>query len=198
MSIRPTPIVVTPPSVEPLTLAEAKAHCAVSSTFIGDDALLTGMIAAARRQAEHKTGTAIIRQELELTLDAFPPDSLSLQRGPALTVTWVKYYDASGVEQTLSPSAYTLDAAVQPGFLLPAYNTEWPDTLDSANAVRVRYYSGMAEDSTGVPEDLRSWMLLMVGAYYRNREAFAQGVTVAELPGRFVESLLDPYTRVTI
>ena len=38
---------------------------------------------------------------------------------------------------------------------------------------------------------MTQWLLQQVAAMYRNREAFAQGLTVAELPGRFVDGLLD-------
>ena len=52
-------------------------------------------------------------------------------------------------------------------------------------------------NAAAVPDGIKSWIKLHVGALYRNREAFSQGVSVAELPNRFTDSLLDPW-RLTV
>lgn len=196
MNVRPTPLVIQPPAQEPVSLADAKGHCIVSGS--DDDALLTRMIAAARRNAEHRTQASFIARELELRFDAFPLGAIELAQGPVSEIKWVKYTDTTGVEQTLDPSAYVLDAAAPPGYVLPAYDTEWPDTRSTPNAVRVRYVAGFGVDPTDVPEDVRAWLLITVATLYQQREAFVQGTIVAELPNRFVDSLLDAYSRVTV
>ena len=51
---------ITPPAIEPVTLAEAKAHLKVDTT--DDDTLITSLIAAARARAEWHTRRAFITQ----------------------------------------------------------------------------------------------------------------------------------------
>src|SRR4051794_4197557 len=61
---------ITPPSVEPVTLAEAKLHCKVD--FTDDDALITSLIAAARMVCETRLRQALVTQTWVLYLDSFP------------------------------------------------------------------------------------------------------------------------------
>lgn len=63
--------------------------------------ILSPCAKAATEAAEQMTGRAIMPQTWELTLDAFP-DALELTRVPVASVTSLKYFDATGTEQTLS------------------------------------------------------------------------------------------------
>lgn len=181
---------ITLPATEPITLAQLKAQCRVDTS--DDDAVLTLAIAAARAKAENYTGTAIISQVWEQTLDAFPEAEIELLKPPVTIINAVTYIDASGAAQTLAGSAHALDAGTFPGWLLPAYDTSWPDTRDQANAVTIRYTTGYA-DANSVPGDMRAWLLLTAAFIYAQREVMVLGGKVAEIPARFVDSLLDPY-----
>jgi hypothetical protein len=59
------------------------------------------------------------------------------------------------------------------------------------NAVRVRYTCGYGAASE-VPQSIKHWILLAVGAWHAQREAFVAGQASA-LPDRFWHRLLDPY-----
>lgn len=180
----------TAATTEPITLAQLKAQCRVDSS--DDDAVLTLAIAAARAKAENYTGTAIISQIWEQTLDAFPEAEIELLKPPVTAINAVTYIDANGAAQTLSSAAYALDASTFPGWLLPAYDTSWPDTRDQANAVTIRYTAGYA-DAAAVPGDMRAWLLMTAAFIYAQREVMVLGGKVAEIPSRFCDSLLDPY-----
>ena len=180
---------IAAPILEPMTLAEAKLHLRVDGT--DEDALITSLIGAARRGAEHKLNRALITQTWELALDAFPDGSIELPMSRALSIVSVKYLDSSGVEQTVDSADYALDAATTPGWVLLASDATWPTTYDGANAVRVRFTCGYGPAASDVPADVVAWCKLQVGALYRNREGFAAGQSVAELPGRFFDALLD-------
>jgi uncharacterized phiE125 gp8 family phage protein len=68
-----------------------------------------------------------------------------------------------------------------------------PVTISGAGT-GTHFMGGMAGDAQGVvPEGIRAWMLLRLGALYENREevALLNRGTIAELP--FVDALLDPY-----
>lgn len=182
-------VLITPPALEPVTLAEAKLHCKVDST--DDDTLLAIYITSARAAAEHETGRALVTQTWELLLDAFPCDEVELPKPNVLSITSVKYTDTDGVEQTIGSPNYTFDNARLTGWLLPAVDYAWPSTQAVANAVRVRFTAGYGAAASDVPANVRHWMLMQIGAAYRNRDAFAAGFSVAEYPNRFVDHLLD-------
>lgn len=183
---------VTPPTVLPVSLATAKLHLRVDGA--DEDALITAMLQSAAASCEHETSRALTTQTWERVLDAFPAagGAIALGMPPVVSIDSVTYRDPAGASQTLAPSAYSLDTVTEPGWLLPAVDQAWPDTQPVANAVVVRFTCGVATPAE-VPPPLASWILLQVGALYRNREAFAEGRTVAELPNRFTAALLDRY-----
>lgn len=157
--------VITPPS-ESITRAEAKVQLRVDdiSGSHPDDSLIDGLITAAREYAEHYTQISIGSQTLELALDEFPgtSDAIELRHGPVTAITSVSYVDEDEVTQTLVSSDYTLDDYQNPAWLLPAYNTEWPSTLDTANAVKVRYATG----ATTTPKAVKDAMLVHIQLSY--------------------------------
>lgn len=179
--------VITPPSTV-IPVAEVLRHLKDEGADTNRQAEVLALLSAARAHAEHYCNKAFGSQTLELALDAFPAGGIELPRGPATTIASVKYLDSTGAEQTLSPTAYTLDDYhSQTHWLLPAYGAEWPTALDSPNAVKVRYVAG----ATTLPEAVRNALLLMVGHLDQNREAVAVGLSGAiELP-LGVKALLD-------
>ena len=182
------------PSVEPITLAEAKLHLRVSGS--AEDTLITMLIGAARRMCEARTERALITQTWEATLDAWPDadGGVELARPPVQSVAQVQYVPSGGTALVdLAGAAWTLDSISdsRAGWLLPVGN--WPATADVANAVRVQFVTGYGAAGTAVPEDLRAWLLLAIGTLYAQRESIDSTGKAGELPGRFWDSLLDPY-----
>lgn len=181
---------ITAPAVEPITLDQLKLQCRIDGT--DEDLLLAIIIQAARAKAENYTGTAIISQVWEQTLDAWPEAEIELLKPPVTAITSVTYRDAEGATQILSNALYTLDAATFPGWLLPQVDVTWPDTDGSASAIAIRYTTGYA-DAASIPADMRAWLLLTAAYLYAQREALVVDGRVSEIPSRFVDSLLDPY-----
>lgn len=215
-------ILVTPPIEEPISLDEAKAHLRVD--IDDDDALIAGLIVAARSEAEQITRRAFVSQSWKLALDQFPRPSMNvsssvwygpqwgvapgplsvaqpegktgyeifLPYGNLQTVDSVKYTDENGVQQTLSPTQYKVDSISEPSRLVPAYGTTWPGTRNEINSVVVEYTCGYGE-APAVPQPIKQWMLLRIGALYENRESdvILQRGSLESLP--FVDGLLIPY-----
>ena len=65
-----TAALITPPALEPVSLAEAKAHLRIDGD--DDDALVTAAIVAARVHVEAATRRALIEQGWRVYLDAWP------------------------------------------------------------------------------------------------------------------------------
>jgi len=184
---------ITGPSSEPLTAAEAKLHSRI--TISADDAIVSADIIAARQKAEHITGRALMPQTWTLWLDEFPTRYLEIviPNPPLVSITEVKYIDPDGVLQTWSSAKYKVDVVSEPGRVVPVYSEVFPDTRIEINAVQVKFVCGYA-NAAAVPEQIKRWMLIQIANLYENRESIIPSANVSEAPNRYVDSLLDAYT----
>lgn len=178
---------ITGPAVEPVTLAEALEHLR-EDAGVADD-YIEALIATARETCEDRIERTLISSTWRVTMDAFP-EAIRLARPPLISVQGVVYLDLEGVEQTLDPQDYIVDAVSEPGYVVPAPNVTWPDTQDRINAVWVNFTAGYGTTAADVPRPLRQWILLAVGDMYSRRNRSAEKAVV---PQDFADSLLEPY-----
>lgn len=186
-------ILVTPPSAEPVSLAEAKLHLRVDIT--DDDALITALIVAARQFAEMRTQRQFITAQWKLVLDAFPSKIL-LDKSPIASVQSIQYLDMAGVLQTVPPADYVFENSSEPSRIAPIFGKIWPIPVPQIGAVQINFTSGYG-NAAAVPEGIKSWMKIRIGSLYENRsevDVIPNGQLV-ELP--FVDRLLDPFSVVT-
>ena len=120
----------TAPTLEPVTLYEAKLHLRV--TYTDEDLLIASLITAARQHAEQYMWRAILTQTWDMYLDYMPGNeyfghlypSLSsgwnseiirVPKGRLQSITHFKYFDTADVEQTLVLNTdYRIDTASEP------------------------------------------------------------------------------------
>ncbi len=182
------------PTLEPLTLAEAKLHCRIETADTDRDALVTAAIKAARQRAEHLTGRAIPLQTWQLLLDTFP-DAIELPRSPVSSLTSVRYQDTAGAWQTLSGTSYKADLKRLLPYIVPAYTYSWPDLYPEINAVEVTWIAGYADGA--VPESIKQYMRLIIADFMEHAKASVDvSVELREHP--FLERLLDPFTLMRV
>jgi uncharacterized phiE125 gp8 family phage protein len=188
--------VITAPAAEPVTAADIYSKIGLKS---GDvvEADITMMIATARQWAEEYTARAFVNRTLELALDEFPQREIELPTPPVTSITSIKYLDAGGTEQTMDSADFVLDDYGMVNWLLPAYATEWPNTLDSANAVKVRYVAGYGADGTSVPAAIKQAIVLIVGQAFRATPGMESGLYPAMIPNAAKE-LLSHYRIVKL
>lgn len=155
------------PASEPVTTAELKTHLRVDGSDEDTDIELLGV--AARELVETDTERALMPQTLILRLDAFP-DYIELRRCPLRTVTSIQYYDSAGTLTTLAADQYRTDLSSEPGRIAPAWGVAWPTTRPMSNAVIVTFTAGY-DDESEVPAAAKHAIKLLVGHWYRNREA---------------------------
>lgn len=183
-------VLVTAPVSEPVDLEEAKEHLRVEDA--GETPYIQRLIAAARQYVEDYTWRALVTQTWELALDEFPGGAVVLAKGRLGSVTSVKYRDAAGIEQTLSPTSYQVDDVAEPGRVLPAPGTSWPSVeTGRVNAVRIRFVAGFGPPSD-VPAPIKAAMLLIIGHLYEHREMEVIG-TISTPLNFAVDALLSPY-----
>lgn len=177
------------PTTEPLTLAEAKAHLRVETE--DDDALIGGLIVAARQFAETFTNRAFIEQTIAFSMDGFPY-IINLPRPNLISVTSISYVDTDGNTQIIDPADYRVDAVTEPARITPAYGKEWPSARCVSNAVTITYKAGFGADASAVPVLIGRAMLMMVDYLYENRGDAIVGVSAQEMPVTS-RTLLNPY-----
>ena len=136
---------ITPPAVEPVTLAEAKEHLRVVSD--DEDTMIEGLIVAARQMVESGESWSLDRSLItttwRLSLDEFDNTSavIELPRPPAIAITSLTYTNSTGTTTTLSGSGYSLDAYSTPGRLVPAYGLQWPSVRTQAGRSNIALIS---------------------------------------------------------
>lgn len=145
---------VTAPPIEPVTLAELKAHAKIE--FSDDDALITSLGQAARETIEIATRRAIIEQQWDLKIDCFPGAGKQfIPRPPLRSIDSITYLDTAGASQTLAASIYTVVApsgdTAPRGYFHIAPDQVWPTTQSTFNAVTIRFTAGYPP--TGSPTD---------------------------------------------
>lgn len=198
---------VTDCTIEPVSAADIHDFLKLPTT--AEYTVINGMIKAARQYAENYCKRAFNPQVWQLTLDGFPSGGIELPRPPLTTdasLVAITYYDTSAALQTLASSAYSIDYETEPGILVPSTSSDdWPETNDQLNAVKIQFTCGYPYDTVGggstitVPESIKTWIKMRVGAMYENREAIQEGSRSRyELPRSFIDGLLDQYIIISV
>lgn len=182
---------ITAPTQQPIDIATARAHVREPTT--ANDAQIQTAIDGAIAHLDGKDGIlgrALCTQTWELVLDRFPcgRDRIRVPLPPLQSVTSIKYIDPDGAEQTLDTGAYVVEPAAEPGIVEPV--SSWPSTKSRVGAVRIRFVAGYTSAAL-VPSGIRSFLLLLIGALYENREASIVGTNVTDNP--VWDRLIFPY-----
>lgn len=177
-------------TVEPLTLAEAKAH--LRYVTADNDAYITEMITETRRTCEDRIQRTLLQTDWLLTLDAFPC-AIPLRMPPVMSVVSVQYVDVNGATQLLGGTEYQVDTESEPGWIVPAFGKTWPTTREQINSVSVTYRCGYGVSANLVPGPIRRWIKLAMGTMDVNRESELIGRSLVTVPLGFCDHLLDTY-----
>lgn len=165
-------ILITPPDVEPVTLAEAKSHLRVDTT--ADDTLISTYIAVARDYVERtcRPRLALLTQTWRYLADEWPEsDTIELRPYPLKTVKSITYTSSAGVTTTFAATNYVVDTSSQPGRVRLKSTVSWPSTtLQELNGLAIEFDAGFGAAGSSVPVSLRQAILLLIGHWYENRE----------------------------
>ncbi len=160
---------VTAPSSQAITLADAKKQVEIASSIDYHDEHLTRCIKAATQQAQIHAGRQILTATYRLTLDDFPSDRISLPMPPLIAVTHIKYYDANGTEQTLATTVYKALTDCEPGQIVLKHGQDWPTVYDEPGSVAITYTAGEAATLLAAGahvEWIKQAILLLTQAYF--------------------------------
>jgi uncharacterized phiE125 gp8 family phage protein len=164
---------VTAPTEEPITLAEAKHQLGIATAITYHDDELGRLIKAARKDAEEKTHRQILTATWELNLERFPAGSgrIYLPLPPLQSVTSVKYYDTDGDQQTVAETVYKVLTGPEPGEVALKQGQVWPtDLYDEAEPITIRFVAGYADTAAELADTeelLKAGLLLLIEGMWK-------------------------------
>ena len=179
-------ILLEGPVVEPLLLAEAKAHLRLDGD--DEDNLVGALIAAARVAVEIEIRRVLIAQEWRVIVDEWPEDGVTLPLVPALSVEAVRAVDGEGVATELSENDYEFD---------PADFSVTLDPVAGAARYEIDFTAGYGAEGTDVPQPLRQAIRLLVTHWYEHRSAVTLGDDPRATPVGY-RDLVAPYRRMAL
>ena len=186
-------VMTSGPALEPVSLAEAKAHLRVDGT--AEDALIQSLIVTSRLHVEAALGLALITQSWSYFLDRWPKSArLVLPLRPVAAVSHVRVWNEEGVAETLSPSLFLLDGHGMPPRLVAIAGSPPLSPGRVVNGIEVAFTAGFGAAPGDVPATIRHALLLLVAHWYENREPVEIGAGVNAVPA-MVSDLLAPYRR---
>jgi uncharacterized phiE125 gp8 family phage protein len=191
------PLILTAgPSAEPISVAEAKAHCRVDSD--AEDTLIASLILAARMHIERSLDVALIEQSWSLYLDAWPDRHfVRLPLAPVVSLDAVRLYSPTDTNITLDPSLFFLDSAGSRPRLVRRDAQAWPLPGRPANGIEIAFTAGYGPAADDVPMPIRLAIKMLVAHWYEAREPVLPGEDANALP-LTVASLVAPYREVRL
>lgn len=182
------PIVVTPPTIMPVTLDEVHGQTRVDASET--DGQLSIWISAGTRFVENYTKRALITRSYVGYMDDWPlrghanhhhhglpgfcsgyARSFELPRPPLLDVSAITTYDDDDVATLMDPATYVVDPDAFVGRVVLRRDASWPVIERAANGIKVEWTAGFGPATTDVPDEYRQAILLMVSHFNEHREA---------------------------
>lgn len=164
--------IVTAPSSEPITLAEAKLHLRID--FSADDDLITSLIEASRVRCEAEIGQAFVTTVFDYYLDRWPTNErgamlwkFQLPRAPVASVASITYYDSTNALTTWSTSEYDVSTG-SPGRIGVGLGYVFPVTYNRMDAIKIRFTAGYGAASA-VPANIKAAIKADLTNLYENR-----------------------------
>jgi len=192
-----SPVLITPPTDAPVSLAEVKRQCRAED-FTDDDALLESLIPVAVSHLDGWTGImgrCLINQTWALTFDGFVADRLRLPFD-VRSITTINYVNAAGTSAELSSAVYVLRRDHLGPYVDLKLNQSWPSTDASAESVTVTFVAGFGSEASNVPANIRAACLLIVSVLYDARGDSEKAAGALQSTFTFVRNILcAPYIR---
>lgn len=179
--------VTVAPTVEPVTLEQAKEQCGVLPAETHFNALLGRLTKAARAHCEEYCNARWAVQTFAMQCDSFA-DFARLPTGPLSSIASITYVDTDGEEQALDEAVYEeRKDGLEPSIGLK-HGRSWPRIRHGSRITLAAVYGG------SVPDDVQHAMLMLIGHWFVNREAVVTGTIATAIP-MSVDALLCNHRR---
>lgn len=175
-------VLTLPPAVEPVSLAEAKAHLRV--THAEEDPQIARLVTAARKTVERRTGLALIAQGWSAFADDWPGEgTFHLPLWPVTEIAALKVHGGEEEAQEIDPAHYFCDLLSRPARLVLRPWRVWQKPGRIAKGIEIAVTAGFGASAGTVPEDLREAVLKTLAHWYewRGDEAPRSLATISAL-----------------
>jgi len=188
-----TTALLTPPSQEPVTLEEAKAHLRV--THDSEDTLINDLIRVAREHVEVKTNQKLLPQEWRQYEPHLNADrDLCVRVGPIRSITSVTVYAMDGTARILAAQEAWIDRTRHQERI--AFSQVLP-LSDAVNGLEIDLIVGISDIPPELPGSLRHAILLLVAHWFEFRGAVPTDQQPVSLPPGF-DTLIRPHCQVRL
>lgn len=187
------PDLLAAPSLEPVSLADAKAWMRIDSN--DEDQLLSALIASARMTLEAYTRRFFVTQSWRMRLDRWPAQTLrrktlAVPFAPFRNVAAIRVFDSEDAAQTLAAETYRVAAARDAGRIV--FLEAPPEPGRAYDAVEIDLFAGYGDAAEDTPEPLRRAILALVAHWHENR---GDGEDIAAPLPTLVRALAKPFRR---
>ncbi len=177
-------LLTTPPTAEPLTLAEVKAHLRLAIN--DDDAYLSTLITTARRAIESRYGLVLMPQVWALFADSWPGDGVfQIPLWPVQSILSLTVFADDDTAATIDPAHFYLDAATRPARVALRRGRVFAPPGRNINGIKLSLSAGFGADASAVPSEIKQGLLATIADWYQNRGDEGGGT----LPATAVEAL---------
>ena len=190
--------VIPLPTVEPISVDQARLYCRIDDASTEENEYIASLITAARLTVEKHTGRMLIPQTWKTLRSYWPRERyITFPTAPVTRIVSVAYQTISGdppVPTTNEMPAEDYDLLTYPNRLPILYaKNGWPAAQLSYPGLAVTFDCGYP----AVPEDLLEAVRSLIAYWYDNREAAIASTQykaeVLALPLRY-QTLIAPYT----
>lgn len=186
------PMLISAPSVEPVSLTDAKAWLREDNS--DEDQLIQTLVVSARLTLEAWTRRLFITQGWRLVCDNWPkskndPLSIDIAFAPIRSVTAIRVYDTNDMASLVATSTYYVSSGEHGGRI--RFEMSPPKPGRAIDGVEIDLMVGYGSSAAHIPEPLRRAILLLV-AHWREHRGDDNALTA--LPPA-VLALCAPYRR---
>lgn len=187
MTGAPRLVMTAPPAIEPVGVDVLKDHLKIDHDE--EDALLSGIVTAARTFCEDHTGRALVNRGYSLYLDGWPGKSalpwwdgvrdgadmpvlasqVNLPRPPLVSVEDIVLHADDDSSDIWDTARYFVDTAATPGRVVLRNGASPPQASRAANGIEIRFTAGFGAAASDVPETLREGIRRLAAHLYANR-----------------------------
>lgn len=187
-----TPILLTGPLVEPVTLADIKGYLRLDGNH--EDRLINSLMTAARLMVEAESGRCLIAQNWRMVFDHWPIGGvIRVPVSPLISLIEARVYDTDGEPVSVPLDYFNVDTLGDPARIVSRQSLPLPGRAFGGIEIDVRV--GYGETQADVPMPLRQAVRAIVARWFENRGDDPEKVPA--MPQE-VKALIAPYKRMRL
>jgi len=212
------------PAVEPITLADVKAHLRIDTS--DEDLLLQSLIMTSRLHVEVALGLVLMTQTWSCFYDRWPQGqfapgvslqpagagftladprgdtlaaavAITLPLSPVKSLDAIRVYADDGTFVSVPSAGFNVDLVSRRPRVVRRFGTQLPEPGRRLNGIEIAITAGFGATPADVPAPIRQALLLLVAHWYEHRDPGEIGKPEARVPD-VVSSLLAPYLPVRL